>query len=86
VREAGRANRRLGGAARTLSAAALYAYVFELVHQGATSLDIVQESFIAAARHITACGMMGSLARGCSTSRTRSAFSIGGWQRRGGAD
>jgi RNA polymerase sigma-70 factor, ECF subfamily len=30
----------------------LYAYVFELVHQEQTSLDIVQESFIAAARHI----------------------------------
>jgi RNA polymerase sigma-70 factor, ECF subfamily len=30
----------------------LYAYVFELVHQEQTSLDIVQESFINAARHI----------------------------------
>jgi len=30
----------------------LYAYVFELVHQEQTSLDIVQESFISAARHI----------------------------------
>ena len=30
----------------------LYAYVFELVHDEQTSLDIVQESFIAAARHI----------------------------------
>jgi RNA polymerase sigma-70 factor (ECF subfamily) len=30
----------------------LYAYVFELVHHEQTSLDIVQESFIAAARHI----------------------------------
>src|ERR1700689_4806146 len=30
----------------------LYAYVFELVHQEQTTLDIVQESFIAAARHI----------------------------------
>lgn len=30
----------------------LYAYVFELVHQEQTTLDIIQESFIAAARHI----------------------------------
>jgi RNA polymerase sigma-70 factor, ECF subfamily len=30
----------------------LYAYVFELVHNEQTSLDIVQETFIAAARHI----------------------------------
>jgi RNA polymerase sigma-70 factor (ECF subfamily) len=30
----------------------LYAYVYELVHHEQTSLDIVQESFINAARHI----------------------------------
>ena len=30
----------------------LYAYVFELVHNEQTSLDLVQESFIAAAKHI----------------------------------
>ena len=30
----------------------LYVYVFELVHDEQTSLDIVQESFINAARHI----------------------------------
>jgi RNA polymerase sigma-70 factor, ECF subfamily len=30
----------------------LYVYVFELVHDEQASLDIVQESFIAAARHI----------------------------------
>jgi len=30
----------------------LYVYVFELVHHEQTSLDIVQEAFIAAARHI----------------------------------
>jgi len=30
----------------------LYAYAYELVHQEQTSLDIVQESFISAARHI----------------------------------
>ena len=30
----------------------LYAYVYELVHQEQTSLDIVQEAFINAARHI----------------------------------
>jgi RNA polymerase sigma-70 factor, ECF subfamily len=30
----------------------LYTYVFELIHQEQTSLDIVQESFISAARHI----------------------------------
>jgi RNA polymerase sigma-70 factor (ECF subfamily) len=30
----------------------LYAYVFELVHQEQTALDIVQETFINAARHI----------------------------------
>jgi RNA polymerase sigma-70 factor (ECF subfamily) len=30
----------------------LYVYVFELVHNEQASLDIVQESFIAAARHI----------------------------------
>ena len=30
----------------------LYVYVFELVHDEQTSLDIVQETFIAAARHI----------------------------------
>jgi RNA polymerase sigma-70 factor (ECF subfamily) len=30
----------------------LYAYVYELVHQAQTSLDIVQEAFINAARHI----------------------------------
>ena len=30
----------------------LYAYVYELVHQEQASLDIVQESFINAARHI----------------------------------
>ena len=30
----------------------LYIYVFELVHNEQTSLDIVQETFIAAARHI----------------------------------
>jgi RNA polymerase sigma-70 factor, ECF subfamily len=30
----------------------LYVYVFELVHQEQTSLDLVQETFIAAARHI----------------------------------
>src|SRR5271157_1071678 len=32
----------------------LYTYVFELIHQEQTSLDIVQESFINAARHIGA--------------------------------
>jgi RNA polymerase sigma-70 factor (ECF subfamily) len=31
----------------------LYAYVYELVHQEQTSLDIVQEAFINAARHIS---------------------------------
>jgi RNA polymerase sigma-70 factor, ECF subfamily len=31
----------------------LYAYVYELVHQEQTSLDIVQETFINAARHIS---------------------------------
>jgi RNA polymerase sigma-70 factor (ECF subfamily) len=31
----------------------LYVYVYELVHDEQTSLDIVQETFIAAARHIT---------------------------------
>ena len=30
----------------------LYVYVFELVHDEQTSLDLVQEAFIAAARHI----------------------------------
>lgn len=30
----------------------LYVYVFELVHHEQTSLDVVQETFIAAARHI----------------------------------
>jgi RNA polymerase sigma-70 factor (ECF subfamily) len=30
----------------------LYVYVFELVHNEQTSLDIVQETFIAAARHL----------------------------------
>jgi len=30
----------------------LYVYVFELVHDEQTSLDLVQESFISAARHI----------------------------------
>jgi RNA polymerase sigma-70 factor (ECF subfamily) len=30
----------------------LYAYVFELVHHEQTSLDLVQETFIAAAKHI----------------------------------
>src|SRR5690349_14732183 len=30
----------------------LYVYVFELVHQEQTALDIVQEAFINAARHI----------------------------------
>lgn len=30
----------------------LYVYVFELVHHEQTSLDIVQETFIAAAKHI----------------------------------
>ncbi|MGO9000572.1 MAG: RNA polymerase sigma factor [Limisphaerales bacterium] len=30
----------------------LYAYVFELVHDEQTSLDLVQETFIAAVRHI----------------------------------
>ena len=30
----------------------LYVYVFELIHQEQASLDIVQEAFIAAARHI----------------------------------
>src|ERR1035438_6095547 len=30
----------------------LYVYVFELVHDEQASLDIVQETFIAAARHI----------------------------------
>jgi len=30
----------------------LYAYVYELVHQEQTSLDLVQETFISAARHI----------------------------------
>src|SRR5580698_10082343 len=30
----------------------LYTYVFELIHQEQTSLDIVQETFINAARHI----------------------------------
>jgi len=32
----------------------LYTYVFELIHHEQTSLDIVQESFINAARHIAA--------------------------------
>src|SRR6267154_3831121 len=31
----------------------LYVYVFELVHDEQTSLDIVQECFISAARHIS---------------------------------
>src|SRR5579863_5849567 len=30
----------------------VYSYVFQLIHEEQTSLDIVQESFIAAARHI----------------------------------
>jgi len=30
----------------------LYVYVFELVHHEQTSLDVVQETFIAAARHV----------------------------------
>src|SRR5688572_29747012 len=30
----------------------LYTYVFELVHNEQTSLDVVQETFISAARHI----------------------------------
>src|SRR5579863_796531 len=30
----------------------LYVYVFELVHDEQTSLDLVQETFIAAAKHI----------------------------------
>src|SRR5260370_38971462 len=30
----------------------LYVYVFELAHDGQTALDIVQETFISAARHI----------------------------------
>ncbi len=30
----------------------LYVYVFELVHDEQTSLDLVQETFIAAVRHI----------------------------------
>jgi RNA polymerase sigma-70 factor (ECF subfamily) len=30
----------------------LYAYVFELIHNEQTSLDIVQEAFLSAARHI----------------------------------
>jgi RNA polymerase sigma-70 factor, ECF subfamily len=30
----------------------LYAYVFELVHEEQTSLDVVQETFISAARHL----------------------------------
>ncbi|HEX5399655.1 MAG TPA: RNA polymerase sigma factor [Verrucomicrobiae bacterium] len=30
----------------------LYSYVFELVHDEQTSLDLVQETFIAAARHL----------------------------------
>jgi len=30
----------------------LYVYVFELVHEEQTSLDIVQETFINAARHL----------------------------------
>ena len=30
----------------------LYVYVFELVHHEQTSLDLVQETFIAAVRHI----------------------------------
>ena len=30
----------------------LYVYVFELVHHEQTSLDLVQETFIAAAKHI----------------------------------
>src|SRR5216117_3888255 len=31
----------------------LYVYVFELVHDEQTSLDIVQETFINAVRHVT---------------------------------
>ena len=30
----------------------VYVYVFELVHDGQTSLDLVQETFIAAVRHV----------------------------------
>src|SRR5579862_8427382 len=30
----------------------LYVYVFELIHDQQTSLDLVQETFISAARHI----------------------------------
>ncbi|MFV3037785.1 RNA polymerase sigma factor, partial [Klebsiella pneumoniae] len=30
----------------------IYVYVFELVHDEQTSLDLVQETFIAATRHI----------------------------------
>jgi hypothetical protein len=56
----------------------LYAYIFELVRNEQASLDTVQETFIAAVRHLDGLRDDASLAAGFSALPTRSAFSAGG--------
>ena len=62
----------------------LYVYVFELVHNEQTSLDIVQETFIAAARHIGGLredGKFGSWLFGIAHQKV-----IQHWRKRGGKE
>ena len=47
-----RRSRRLGRPLPAISTAAFDTYVFELIHEEQSALDIVQETFIAATRHI----------------------------------
>src|SRR5271169_1884186 len=62
----------------------LYVYVFELVHNEQTSLDIVQETFIAAVRHIGGLreeGKFGSWLFGIAHQKC-----IQLWRKRGGKE
>src|SRR5208283_3838126 len=56
----------------------LYAYVFELVHDEQASLDLVQETFIAAVRTSAACATTRNSGAGSSASPTRNACNAGG--------
>ena len=62
----------------------LYVYVFELVHNEQTSLDLVQETFIAAARHLGGLredGKFGSWLFGIAHQKV-----IQLWRKRGGKE
>jgi len=55
----------------------LYVYVFELVRDEQVTLDVVQETFIAAVRISVGCGTMKSLGAGYSASRIKNASNDG---------